>query len=169
MSILLFYSCDKGSSSNTMVSLEDLEGSWFRSYPNSVWGGPNQPSFERGEAHIRIRFSDNGNFIYNRTILGLYEGTTIVDTNSIVIESGTFSLEEETIDIVLHKRIWWDSFYEDMEDFEESGVNSNRFMDVTVEIINKKLNLEYFTATDDISDEQETPGLDKFVEVFVKE
>ena len=158
-------SCKK----ETVIAPEDLEGTWFRSYPNKVWGGRNQPSFERGEAHIRITFRDNGEFIYNRTILGLYEGTSIEDTTAIVIESGTFSTEEGTIDITLNNRIWWDSFYKDMEEFETSGVDPNRYTDVTFEIINEELNLVYFTATDLISDEQERIGFDKFEETYVKE
>ena len=167
-SILLLSSCEK--ETKTMMSNpEELEETWFRSYPNKVWGGHNQPSFERGETHIRITFQDNGEFIYNRTTLGLYEGTSIDDTTAIIIESGTFSAEKGAIEIILNKRIWWDSFYEDMEEFEESGVNPNRYMDVTYEIINEELNLEYFTETDIITDEQEIPGLDKFEEVYVKE
>ena len=166
--ILLSSSCSNETSS-IMSNLEELEGIWFRSYPNKVWGGHNQPSFERGETHVRLTFQDNGEFIYNRTVLGLYENTLIEDTTAIVIESGTYSLDEETIEIVLNKRIWWDSFYADMVGFEESGVNSKRFMDVTFEIISDELNLVYFTATDEIYDEQETPGIDKFEEVYIKE
>jgi len=147
-SILLLSSCDK-EISTTIMNPQELEETWFRSYPNKVWGGHNQPSFERGETHIRITFQENGEFIYNRTVLGLYEGTSIEDTTAI--------------------RIWWDSFHEEMEGFEESGVNSNRYMDVTYEIINEELNLVYFTATDLITDEQETPGLDKFEEVYLRE
>lgn len=168
LSCSLFISCESDSFSATMNSGE-LEGTWFRSYPNKVWGGHNQPSFERGETHIRVTFQENGIFIYNRTVLGLYEGTAIGDTSAIIIESGTFSKDEETIDITLNKRIWWDSFYEDMNEFEESGVDTNRYMDVTYQINDQKLNLVYFTATDEITDEQETPGIDRFEEVYIKE
>lgn len=167
-SILLSSSCKKDTST-VIANSEELEGTWFRSYPNQVWGGHQQPSFERGETHIRITFKDNGDFIYNRTVLGLYEGTSIEDTTAIFIESGTFIAAEEELEINLNRRIWWDSFYEDMNEFEESGVDSKRYMDVTYEIVNDELNLVYFTATDDISNEQETPGLDKFDEIYVKE
>ncbi len=168
-SILLLDSCQKETSTTMMSNPEELEGTWLRSYANKVWGGHNQPSFERGETHIRITFQDNGEFIYNRTVLGLYEATAIEDTTAIIIESGTFSAEEGKIEIILNKRIWWDSYYEDMEEFEESGVNSNRYMDVTYEIINDELKFVYFTETDLISEEQETPGIDKFEEIYAKE
>ena len=166
-SILILSSCEK--ESPITIDPDKLENTWFRSYPNKVWGGHNQPSFERGETHIRITFRDNGEFIYNRTVLGLYEGTSIEDTTAIIIESGIFSADEETMEITLNKRIWWDSFYGATVDFEESRVNSNRYRDVTYEVNDNELNLVYFTANDIITGEQETPGLEKFDEIYVKE
>lgn len=163
LSVSLLISCDKES-----FNMEELEGNWFRSHKNKVWGGHNKPSFERGESHITITFSDNGEFVRNRTVLGIYEGTNINDTSAIVIESGTFTTENDAIEILLNERIWWDSFYEDMDGFEASGIDPNKYKDITYQINGQELKLEYFIQTDIISDEQETPGLDKFEEVFIK-
>ena len=168
-SIILSSSCESDPSVTTNINTENLIDTWFRSYPNLVWGGHNSPPFERGETHIRITFQENGDFIHNRTVLGLYEGQSIEDTTAVVIESGTYSANEGALDIVLDKRIWWDSFYDDLKEFEESGVHTNTFMDASFEILNDDLNLTYFTKTDLISEEQETPGIDKFEEVYTKE
>ena len=168
MNILLLSSCDK-EASNMHSDPEELHGTWFRSYANKVWGGHNQPSFERGESHITITFGENGEFIHNKTVLGIYEGTTMEDTSAIIIVSGTFKTENETIDITLDKRIWWDSYYEDMQDFEESFANPDKYIDVTFEIINEDLKLIYFIETDLITDEQEVAGLDKFEELYTRQ
>ena len=170
--ILLFSACDKDTLETPSSDPENLEGTWFRSHPIKVWGGHNQPSFERGEAHIRLSFQDNGEFIHNRTVLGLYEDQSPEDTTGVTIEFGTYTAGEREIDIDLNRRIWWDSFYDDManyEDFAESGVNPDKYLDVTYEIIEGTLHLVYYTRTDLITPEQGTPGLDKFEEAYTKE
>lgn len=168
INILILSSCNKEDSSMMPTNVDELEGSWFRSYSNRVSGGPNQSSFERGELHITITFRENGEFIHNTTFLGLYEGTSDDDTTAVIIESGTYTVQNENIEILLDKRIWWDSFYEDMEDFEESNYNPNKYKDMTFEIINEELKLEYLMITDVISELQETPGVDKFEEFYIR-
>lgn len=163
LSASLLISCHKES-----FKQEELEGSWFRSYKNKVWGGHNKPSFERGESHITITFSDIGEFVRNKAVLGIYEGTNINDTSAIVIESGTFTTENDKIEVLLNEHIWWDAFYEDMDSFATSGIDPNKYKDISYQINGKELKLEYFIQTDLISDEQETPGLDKYEEVFIK-
>jgi len=125
--------------------------------------------FERGETHIRIIFRENDEFIYNRTVLGLYEGTSIEDTTAIIIDSGIFSADEGTMDITINKQIWWDSFYGPTVNFEEGNVIANKFKDVTYEINGNELNLVYFSWTDIVTEEQEIRGLQKHEETYVKE
>ena len=114
-------------------------------------------------------FKENEEFEYSRTVLGLYEGSAPTDTSALSIELGTYTADENTIDIELTKRFWWDSFYENMEDLEESGVNANRYMEVSYEIIDGALHIVYFTLTDVVTEEQETPGWEKYEEVYGRE
>lgn len=148
---------------------EALTGTWFDSSPVEIWVGDNQPLLERGEAHARVTFQENGEFIYNRIYLGLHEGTSIEDTTSMITESGVYNAEEGAIEIILDKRILWSPSSGYIEQFELNSFAQNRYMDVTFEINIEELYLVYFTATDLISPEQETPGLDKFEEVYTKQ
>ena len=165
INLVILSSCDK---EEVSTDIGDLKESWFRSYKNKVSGGPNEPSFFRGESHINLTFSENGEFIKKRTTLGLYEGTSLEDTTSIVIESGTYTVQNDSIKIILDRRIWWDSFYEDMEDFEDSNYDPNKYMDMTFKVIEDELKLEYFIVTDVVSEDQEKPGVDKFEESYTK-
>ncbi len=168
-SILLLNSCGKESSTTIERIPHELEGTWFRSFPNKVWVGHNEPIIERGETHIRVTFHDTGEFEYNRTVLGLYKGTTMDDTSAISVELGTYSPEEESIEIILEKFFFWDSFYGDDVWISEGNVNPSRFKDASYEIHGDELNLVYFTFTDIVTSEQEIPGLQKYDEVFVKD
>jgi len=124
---------------------------------DKVWGGHNQPSFERGESRVTISFNNQGQFIKNRTVLGTYEGTSIADTNAVFIELGNYTTQNQNIEIILNKRSWWDSWHKDMDEFNTSDVTADKFKykNMTYQITGK-------------SDEQETPGLDKFEEVYTK-
>lgn len=169
MAILLLSSCEKDTSTTIKSIPDELEGIWFRSYPIEIWTPADSPPLFQGETHVRITFQDNGEFTHNKTSLGWYKGTSIDDTSGISINSGTFSAEEGKIEIILHKQIWWDCGNGNVKEFEEAGVISNRYVDVTYKILNEELNLVYFHRTDILPDIQETPGLDKFEEVYVKE
>ncbi len=159
--IILSISCNKESSDQG-----ELEGIWFHSVRNLVWGGPNEPSFERGESHIAVTFTNEGEFIYKRIVLGIYEGTSISDTSFIAFESGIYTVENEKIDISLNQRLWWDAFYGNMDSLEHSGFDPKKFKDVTISFTDLELKLQYYVSTDLIGEEQETLGLDKFEEVY---
>jgi len=103
-------------------------------------------------------------FVQNTTILGVYEATSINDTSAIMIESGTYTTEDENIEIIINERISWDSFFGDTVEFGENYMLQPRiYEDGTYEITNEELRLEYFTVEDYVSEEQETPGVDKHV------
>ncbi len=161
---ILLVSCQNNSSQT-----DELEGVWFRSYKNKVWDRATNTSFERGETHVTLSFMEDGSFTKNRTVFGLYDGTSIQDTTAIVIENGTYSLDNENIDITLTQRLWWDSFYGDMEGLEESGFNAHRYQYMTYNIIESELFIQYFIETDIFTPMQEIPGLDKFGERFMRQ
>lgn len=164
VNILLLFSCVKEPS-----NMEEIEGSWFRSFGNKISGGHNQPSFERGESHVTITFGNNGEFVQNTTILGVYEGNTINDTSAIMIELGTYTTEDENIEIIINERFSWDSFFGDIVEFGENNMLQPRiYKDGTYEITNEEMKLEYVTEEDYVLEEQETPGFDKHEEVYIK-
>lgn len=163
----LIISCGKEDTVR-LTNVNDLQGKWFRSYDNTFAGNIYQPSFERGKVHVTINFKKDGKFLHNTTFLGIYEGTTITDTSAIIIESGIYTTEGNTITINLEKSKWWDSFYENMEDFKVENINPNKYKDITFEITDRDLEFIYIIETDVISDEQETPGIDKYEEYYTK-
>lgn len=161
--LVMIGSCDNDPSPVVTTDPAELMGTWVRTFPNRVGGATSDsPVIERGETHIIITFKDNGEFVYNRTTLGIYAGTSPKDTSSIRIESGNYLADDGNIDVVLDRLIWWDSFYTDMEGFEEAPVIPNRLKFVTFKIVDGELNLVYFISTDAISEDQVIPGLNKF-------
>jgi hypothetical protein len=169
----MFISCNKDNTtlgSFIDVSYADLVGDWFRSEPTRVWSAEDENKV-RGETHYTVSFYENGAFEYNRTTLGLYEKTTIEDTTGFRIQHGSYVLNENQIEIDIDVYTWFDTFYGDMIEPETNYYDSNYkflFLDASVEINDDILTFIHYTLTDLLDPSQETPGLDKNENDYVR-
>ncbi len=141
----------------------ELVGDWFRSHPINVWGGHDQPSFQRGENRYTMTFKEDGSFILDRRTFGLYEGTTLDDLNAFKTDYGNYTLDGNMIDIRLTHYEWFDSLHEDMTEPETKTLQSNfkwRFLDATGEIDEDQLTFKYHQNTG--------TGLNHYVEEYTR-
>lgn len=166
LAFICLSSCTKKPASDV-----ELVGDWFRSHPIDVWGGHDQPSFERGENRYLMTFSEDGNFIFDRRTFGLYEGTTLDDLNGFKTEYGNYTLNGNIIDIRITHYEWYDTWHEDMTEPETIILQSShkwRFLDATGEIDDEQLTFRYHQTTDLIVPSSATPGIDHYVEKYIR-
>jgi len=146
--IFLFSACNQQELTTELPTDGTLSGNWFRMITNRVFIGPGQDPIERGETHFILSFTDDGQFSYKTVTLGLYEGTNPTDTSAWTIDTGTYILNDDEIEISLEDYIWWDSFYEDMTEPETIDIqNSQKYKDVRHTIISNRLKFEYSNLT----------------------
>ncbi|WP_422082344.1 hypothetical protein [Ulvibacterium sp.] len=104
-------SCDNDLPPVVSTDPRELVGTWFHSFPHRIDGPAEDLVEESGEIHMIITFKENGEFIFNRTTLGIYTGFSPRDTSSIRIESGNYIAGDGNIDVVLDRLVWRDFFY----------------------------------------------------------
>lgn len=154
----------------SQVDLDEILGTWFRSTPIRFGALHGNPAFERGESHIEVTFSSNGDFEHRYTTLGFYENQNPTDSTTIRITKGTFILENGFLNIERNSRTTiqiHDGNNINRDTFRTQYIIQHEYQWPNVQISPEdSLEFTYHTITDEVDPEQISPGIELREEVY---
>jgi len=174
LALVISFGCNKDDApvehQNSPVELNEILGPWFRTSPIKFAALHGNPAFERGENHIEVKFSPNGEFEHRYTTLGLYENQNPTDSTSITIIKGTFSLEDDLLSIIKNSGTYiqiYDGDNINRDTTNREYIIQHEYQWPNVQILpDDLLHFTYHTITDIVSQDQISPGIELREELY---